>query len=243
MPQMSETFHSEPGPAQLPTWAWMQFSKYYPSFAENGETYLPSDMTDFGETLDRFELADFKDIPKPAIEEFTLFANKHNDNPNTSVNKLENFNAFFVISHKNQGYDTWVGWHTKLLVSDWHFKSSFYLCDLTKDGTTIGQSEATYMMMSDNPFYQNPSEHWNGTELPFVGKGYGTNRLLMMNALSMTFWRLPLRSDLWLMGKADGHVTSEELLWKKFVRQGKAKTYTLEQNQHYIFIPEMVATY
>ena len=243
MPQLPETLHSEPKPAQLPFETVMQFSTYYPSFSDGTQKYLPTDMSEYNPMLDMIEVVNQKNLPKPARNEFTMFAQKHSDNPNTHVNQLENFNAFFVIPHKKQTYNTWVGWHTKLSMDNWHFKSNFYLCDLTENNEVIGQSHVSYTMMSSDPFYHNPSEHWNGTEFPFVGNGYGTNRLLMMNALSLTFWGLPMRSDLYLMGKAEGHKTTEELLWKKFVRQGIAKTYTLKQNLHYIFIPEMIATH
>lgn len=239
---MKEIFHREPGIECLPEWVSGQFSNYYPPFQDINRTPTP-DRRSYHNSHDKIELTTLEAVPKPAIDEFFTFAQKGSDNPNPHNNQPENFNAFFVIPHKEKAYTTWVGWHTRISMdwTGWHHKSNFYLCDLTKDNTLIGQSHVSYTMMSNEPYDQNPSEHWNGTELPFVGNGYGTNRLLMMNALSLTFWEVPMRSDLYLMGKAEGHVTSEELLWKKFVKQGIAKPYILQENQHYIFIPEAIA--
>lgn len=183
----------------------------------------------------QIESVEYTDLPDCAIQRFEG-ASRRFISPKDY--RPHNFHYYFHVTYEDTIH-TWVAWQTKPIYP-YGAETTLYLCDTLQNGEKIGHSEVRYNLTDDNPFFvMKPFVGYNETDPSYVKKGYGTRRLIVMNALSLALWNYPLHSDTLIAGRRSENESSETDLWKSLVAKGLVRTY-IERNMkiRYVFIPD-----
>lgn len=182
----------------------------------------------------RLTALNYSDLPECAKELFEYYSARF---ISPKHYRPENFHAIFAIPHPD-GVTTLAAWQTKFDDSTFFgLETNVYLYDTTKAGEQVGKAEIRYNLTSRNPFFiAKPFVGWNETTPEHVNKGYGTRRLLVMNALCQTFFKLPLHSaERQIQSKRQAHESTETDLWDALVLRGLAYKYSEDGLSRYVF--------
>lgn len=124
----------------------------------------------------------------------------------------------------NGGYVTYAGEHTKDYGKG-DVESVTYLVDVDAEGHQVGVGELRYATPDsrNKEFAPEPFVGWMATETAHQSQGLGRQRLLAMNAISLTLYDKPLRSGGLVPGGA-------KALWERLVADGLATVDTDYKN-------------
>jgi len=152
------------------------------------------------------------------------------------------FHELLLIRYPHTDIHTWVAWNSQFIDHIREIYTHFYLFDTPgqeKSAPEIGHSEIAFSLTSRSPFHHDrPYVGWNGTEANFLRQGHGLRRLIVMNALCMAQFRLPLNSD--VVHNLDTKVPVR-MMWEKLVSHSLAlpqfrPTDDGEPQRRYVFI-------
>ncbi len=158
----------------------------------------------------------FDDIPSKFMEKFEGYSRKFIE---LQEYIPRNFDNAFLIEHKNNYLSYLVSQEKQYSDNNKTVEKLIYIFDSTKDNEEIGHAEIVFVSNSKSNFFVNkPFPGYTTTEDKFLRKGYGINRLRMMNALSYVFFNYPLNSS-------DTIASNAQACWKKLVDNNEAKYY------------------
>jgi hypothetical protein len=181
-----------------------------------------------------------KDIPSNAMDFFEAQSARF---ITLDEYKKGNFDSSFIINH-DSGYDTYVT--SQITYYKYTSKTTeklIHLFETTKNLTKIGHGEIRYDFLSKREFFtEKPFVGYTNTEEEYRRKGFGIQRLRVMNALTYMFFNLPLNSDntIWPSAKRCWERLAEVKEAEKYVNiitiaQENGKTKKLVQ-ERYVFL-------
>jgi len=136
-----------------------------------------------------------------------------------------NFNGFFVARHQNGDVTYSAKQIKKYPDSGDHqgdTEESTYFVDMRDDRLT-GRGELRKSLTDTSEYFKDkPFAGWISTEEGYEREGLATRMIMMMHAMSEALYGQPLYSDTIIESEKMVH------LWKKLVKEGKAKKFTEE---------------
>lgn len=140
--------------------------------------------------------------------------------------KPGNFTQLLQIKHFDRS-TTYVARQTKKYETE--IEEDIHLVDVGPDGAEQGHGDIRKNISSDDPYFvDKPFVGQTTTEEKYRRKGLATRRLLMMNALSHTYFGLPINSDTNISPEAKS-------IWKGFVDSDLAVKYKEGEKDRFVF--------
>lgn len=141
-----------------------------------------------------------------------------------------NFSQYYVIDKYNSE-QIYIAQQTKTYTKTNNNSEELTYIFETKNETKIGHGEIRYNYTSKEDFFvDKPFVGFSSTEDEFLRKGYGLERLKLMNELTKSIYHLKLHSSTTIRDNAR-KVWSERL-----IKEGSAKQYFQEERERFQFI-------
>jgi hypothetical protein len=145
--------------------------------------------------------------------------------------KPDNFEKFFLVNHAD-GKQTFLAQQTKNYANpNGGIEKLTYFVDMENE-KVLGRAELRlnikYPEEYADFFKDKPFVGWTSTEEDFQRSGFGKRRLYLMNAISQTFYGLPLYSDTSISPSAKS-------MWESLVQKGEAKKFKEGTRDRYVF--------
>ncbi len=160
-------------------------------------------------------------LPLEPISQINQFSNPQfapYQSDEANIFKIKNTNHANYIIEKIQIYQPFNG-----------KEHSIYIIDIKNNSKLIGYAKIILNLTDPRPKYKNkPFISFNSTQKKFQRQGYATNRIILMNLLSSSFFNYPLYSGNLISGP-------EIALWEKLTKNDIAKKYIESQKQRYAF--------
>ena len=152
------------------------------------------------------------DVPEESFIRLYEILGGHLVIPQFAYSELVN-NPLFVVNHDSGG-KTYITSGVKSYLTDTKpIEQTIVLQDVNENGDEKGHGSIKRILM-DPGYLNEPYVGYSETETQYQRQGLGVRRLLLMNALTQSFFNLPLYS----MFAND----SAQKVWNKLVKEGTA---------------------